>query len=90
MKVRTSQRGKTRHIYINLLLSVLLLISSIPLWPVSKVNAADEEHHLLSLNRPVYSSSSLGAIRQIMWLTATKTAAGKAYGSKIRNGSMLT
>ncbi|RPK27968.1 discoidin domain-containing protein [Paenibacillus xylanexedens] len=59
MKVRTSQKGKTRHIYINLMLSVLLLISSIPLWPISKVHAADEEHHLLSLNRPVYSSSSL-------------------------------
>ncbi|MEK3824697.1 discoidin domain-containing protein [Paenibacillus sp. FSL K6-1558] len=60
MKGRTSHKRNKRSICVNLLLSMLLLISSVPLWPSKAANAAAEGSYLLSLNRPVYSSSSLG------------------------------
>lgn len=60
MKGRTSHKRNTRSICVHLLLSMLLLVSSLQLWPSKAANAAAEESYLLSLNRPVYSSSSLG------------------------------
>lgn len=60
MKGRTSHKRNKRSICVNLLLSMLLLVSSLPLWSSKAVNAAAEGSYLLSLNRPVYSSSSLG------------------------------
>ncbi|CAM4522204.1 coagulation factor 5/8 type domain protein [Paenibacillus macerans] len=50
---------KTRRVWVHFALTVMLLISSVPMFSVPAAYAAEGDY-LLSLNRPVYSSSSLG------------------------------
>lgn len=60
MKRKLHRKRNTRNLCTNLLLSILLWISTIPLWPAPAAQAAEAQNDLISLNRPVYSSSSLG------------------------------
>lgn len=55
-----SRKRGARMIWAHLMMAVLLTVSSVPLFPASTAQAAGEEDYLLSLHRPVYSSSALG------------------------------
>ncbi|MCM3697977.1 discoidin domain-containing protein [Paenibacillus macerans] len=59
MKIFFLSKRKARRIWIHFALTLILLISSVPMFSMPAAYA-EEQDDLLSLNRPVYSSSSLG------------------------------
>ncbi|ANS76332.1 coagulation factor 5/8 type domain protein [Paenibacillus yonginensis] len=53
-------RSRARVLWAYALMALLLMIGSVPSLPALTAHAAEPEDYLLSLNRPVYASSSLG------------------------------
>ncbi|GJM68923.1 hypothetical protein HMSSN036_11390 [Paenibacillus macerans] len=59
MKIFFLSKRKARRSWVHFALTLILLISSVPMFFLPAAYAAEGDY-LLSLNRPVYSSSSLG------------------------------
>lgn len=77
------------RIWAHLLTAIILWISSVQVIPAPEARAAEGDY-LLSLYRPVYSSSSLGGNTPDMAVDGNENTRWESVWKKIRNGCTST